>query len=326
MEKNLILNPGSSTILHVTTSTHSSRLDAALVSMVPSYSRNFFQHLIKDGLVQVNDKQITKASFIVQANDAISVSIPPKRCLAPENVIETVKTKNLAIDIVCEHEHFLIVYKPAGIMVHAPSERSDTVTLVDWLIVNYPDLLSVGHSDRPGIVHRIDMDTSGLLVVPRTPFAHAIFSQLFKNRTIHKTYLAVVEGNSPQCGTIDFAIGRSPQGNKMAVYQNYNLNGFSSHRPKARHAITHYTTKQYYENASLIEANIITGRTHQIRVHFSSIGHPIVGDTLYGHPSKLIQRQALHAYSVEFVFDGNKYSFCKEVPGDFQKLLNKLSV
>ena len=139
------------------------RLDAALAILLPSYSRSFFQHIIKEGYAALNGKQITKPSCPVKAMDTITITFPPKRALEPSAVVEMVKNKNLAIEVIHENEHFLIIYKPANIMVHAPSERSMAVTLVDWLLVNYPGISQVGYSDRPGIVHRIDKDTSGLL-------------------------------------------------------------------------------------------------------------------------------------------------------------------
>ena len=305
----------------------------ALTNLLPLYSRSFFQHIIKEGYASLNGKPITKSSCPVKAWDSITITFPPKRAIAPTAVAQMVKTKNLDIEVVHENEHFLIIYKPANIMVHAPSERSGAITLVDWLLVNYPGISQVGYSDRPGIVHRIDKDTSGLLVVPKTPYAHAAFSKLFKDRAIHKTYLAVVEGHPDPAGTIDIPIGRSPQGNKMAAFPEYKpytdsgapttLKSSRGSR-RIRHAITHYVVKQYFENNALIEATIVTGRTHQIRVHCTAIGHSIVGDPVYGKKSKFIKRQALHAYCLSFIFDGKEHTFCRELPDDFQELLAAL--
>jgi 23S rRNA pseudouridine1911/1915/1917 synthase len=310
-----------------------SRIDAALTALLPSYSRSFFQHIIKEGYLTLNGKQLAKPSYPVKSQDIMVITFPPKRAIAPTAVIEMVKNKNLDIETVYENDHFLIIYKPDNIMVHAPSERSMAVTLVDWLLVNYPDISHVGYSDRPGIVHRLDKDTSGLLVVPRTPYAHAAFSKMFQERTIHKTYLAVVEGLPDPTGTIDIPIGRSPQGNKMAAFPEYHSLTTSGaptrlQTPRAtrriRHAMTLYTVKQYFENNALIEATIVTGRTHQIRVHCAAIGHSIVGDPVYGKKSKFIKRQALHAYQLSFIFDGKEYNFSKEAPQDFQNLLTVL--
>lgn len=331
MENSTIISPGSVITIQIPEGPGFSRVDTAMTTLLPSYSRNFLQHIIKEGYATLNGKPILKPSYPVKAFDILTITFPPKRAIEPITVIEMVKNKNLDIEVVFDHEHFLIVYKPANIMVHAPSERSMAVTLVDWLLVNYPGISHVGYSDRPGIVHRIDKDTSGLLVVPRTPYAHATFSKMFQERAIHKTYLAVVEGHPNRIGTIDIPIGRSPQGNKMAAFPEYTSlidsgtckTGRRTRR--IRHAITHYTVKQYFEHNALIEATIVTGRTHQIRVHFASIGHSIVGDPIYGKKSKLIKRQALHAYKLSFAFSGKEYSFCKETPEDFQELLDSLS-
>ena len=335
MEIPTIIAPNSIITVQVPEGSSFARLDAALATLLPSYSRSFFQHIIKEGYTSLNGKPITKPSCPVKANDIITITFPPKRAIEPSAVVEMVKNKNLDIEVVHNHEHFLIIYKPANIMVHAPSERSTAITLVDWLLVNYPGISQVGYSDRPGIVHRIDKDTSGLLIVPRTPYAHAAFSRIFKDRTIHKTYLAVVEGHPEPSGTIDIPIGRSPQGNKMAAFPEYKSNTDSNNptslkagrgTKRIRHAITHYVVKQYFEHNALIEATIVTGRTHQIRVHCAAIDHSIVGDPVYGKKSKHIKRQALHAYSLSFNFDEKEYSFCKELPDDFQELLKALRI
>jgi 23S rRNA pseudouridine1911/1915/1917 synthase len=330
MEISTVIEPNSTLTLTVAEGMVPARLDAILVQLLPSYSRSFFHNMIKEGYVLLNDKKIVKPSWPTKPLDNIKINFPPKRVVETTAVIEMIKSKNLDIEVIYEHEHFLIVYKPANIMVHAPSERSSAITLVDWLLVHYPDISQVGYSDRPGIVHRIDKDTSGLLVVPKTPYAHAIFSKLFKDHAIHKRYLAVVEGNPDQDGTIDIPIGRSPQGNKMAAFPEYKMS-VNADNPivakslrcsrRIRYAITHYHVKEYFAHAALIEATIVTGRTHQIRVHCAAIGHAIVGDPVYGKKSKFIKRQALHAYSLSFNFNGQAYSFCKDAPQDFQDLL-----
>lgn len=309
------------------------RLDAILTLLLPSYSRNFFQNIIKEGLVLVNNKQICKPSFQVKSGNTITLTFPPKRVVESVDVEHALKSKNLDIDVIYCHEHFLMVYKPANVMVHAPTERSTAITLVDWLLVHYPDLKEIGYSDRPGIVHRLDKDTSGLLIVARTAHAHMVFSKLFKDRSIKKTYMAVVEGHPEKMGSIKVPIGRSPQGNKMAVFPEYahSITIDSNHplfakrsAPKVRHAITHYKVLKYFDSHALIQANIETGRTHQIRVHFASLGHSIVGDPIYGKKSKLIKRQALHASNLAFAFDGQEFSFSKDMPADMQELIEQL--
>ena len=181
MEISTTFLPNSVITIQVPEGSVFSRVDATLTALLPSYSRNFLQRLIKEGLATLNGKPLLKPSCPVKAADIITITFPPKRTIEPTAVVEMVKNKNLDIEVIYEHEHFLIIYKPANIMVHAPSTRSMAITLVDWLIVNYPDISHVGYSDRPGIVHRIDKDTSGLLVVPKTPYGHAIFSKLFQH-------------------------------------------------------------------------------------------------------------------------------------------------
>lgn len=333
MENTQAINPQSPISVKVPDNFDHIRLDAVLTLLLPSFSRNFFQTAIKEGYIQVNDKLVAKPSFHVKHGDNIIITFAPKRALEPVTIEQTLKSKNLNVEVIYEHEHFLIIYKPANIMVHAPSERSSAVTLVDWLLVNYPTIKEVGYNDRPGIVHRIDKDTSGLLIISRTAHAHAVFSKLFKNRQISKTYIAIVEGCPSVTGTIKLPIGRSPQGNKMAAFPEYahSIAIDSKHplfskrsAPKVRHAITHYKVLEFFSSHALIEAQIETGRTHQIRVHFASIGHSIVGDPIYGKKSKYIKRQALHAYRLSFIFDEKQFEFTKEIPEDMQDLIEQL--
>ena len=213
-----------------------------------------------------------------------------------------------------EDPDFYIIEKPAGLMVHRPSTSSVELTLIDWLVHQVPEIINIGHPERPGIVHRLDKNTTGLLIVPRTSRAHMLFSDLFKNRDIKKTYLAVVRGHPEKEGTIELPIGRDPiTRNKMTV------NGI-----EAREAVTRYKVLTYFENAALVEIYPVTGRTHQIRVHFKAIGHPLLGDQLYGTRSPLIKRHALHATQLTFDFKGKPYTFTSTPPQDFELLLSKL--
>ena len=221
--------------------------------------------------------------------------------------------KRLGVSLVAEHDDFLIVYKPAGLLVHAPSHNNSSVTLVDWLVHSFKELTTVGTSDRPGIVHRLDKDTSGLLIIPRTPQSLTAFAELFQARAIQKTYLAVVEGHPPLSGTLDAAIGRDPfHKHKMAAI------------PYGRPSLTHYKVIEYFPQCALVEAQLITGRTHQIRVHFSASGYPLLGDSVYGTAHPLIQRQALHAYQISFTYKEQNYSFCSELPDDMRALITAL--
>lgn len=323
----LSAKPGNVHSFNTAEDTEKMRIDLYLARQFPAFSRNFFQQLIEDRRISVNGSQLDKPSSIVKANDHIVITFPEQRTIEKSDVSLVLEEKKVDVEVVAEHEHFLIIYKPANFLVHAPSARSTAVTLVDWLIVHYPDISGVGYSDRPGIVHRIDKDTSGLLVVPKTAYAHNTFSKLFKNRAINKIYLAAVEGHPPAQGLIDLPIGRDPHApQKMAVFHKSPFLTGNLLRHKMRDAQTEFLVRTYFRNASLIEAHLITGRTHQIRVHCAAIGHPLIGDPVYGNKSKLIKRQALHAYRISFTFDGTNHVFSKEPPADFADLIQALSL
>lgn len=286
------------------------RLDLFLMRQLPAYSRNFFQKLIDAAQVSVNGKIVTKSSSLIKTGDNLTVHFPAVRALEARKEL----SKDLKVEVLFEHEHFLIVSKPADLIVHPPSNRHDGVTLVDWLITYFHELKDVGSSERPGIVHRLDKDTSGILIIPRTNYALAIFGDIFKDRRINKTYLAVVKGHPPLSGTIDFAIDRHPVERTKMTHESY----------RGRQALTHFKTLEYFDDAALVEVHPITGRTHQIRVHLAGLGYPIIGDAVYGSKSKLINRQALHAHHIAFTFEDHDYSFSKEIPDDFQKLIEIL--
>lgn len=318
--------PGSTHSFCIPDDTEKMRIDLYLARQFPAYSRNFFQQLIEDRRIAANNVPLEKPSFVIKAGDQVCITFPEQRIVDHKNLSLALEEKKVDVEVIAEHEHFLIIYKPANFLVHAPSARSSAVTLVDWLVVHYPDIASVGYTDRPGIVHRIDKDTTGILVVPRTPYAHNAFSKHFKNRSIKKLYLAVVEGHPPASGTIDFPIGRDPHApQKMTFFSRSGLEAGNASHIKKRDATTHYKVRTYFKDSALIEAHLITGRTHQIRVHCAAIGHPLVGDPVYGNKSKLIKRQALHAYSISFDFDGVEHTFCKEPPTDFADLINSLT-
>ncbi|MGB8467450.1 MAG: RluA family pseudouridine synthase [Candidatus Babeliales bacterium] len=287
------------------------RLDLFLTNQLNPYSRTFIQKLIKEKQVLVNGAP-AKSSGVVEPGAQVTVTIAPEKALydaefSPEQMSTL---KQLGVGIVHIEDDFLVINKPAGLMSHKPSPYCTTLTLIDWLAAYSQELLAVGHPERPGIVHRLDKDTSGLMLIARNNFAHHHLSNLFKSREIKKTYIAVVQGHPEATGTIDAAIGRNPiKRNQMTV------NGL-----KARVAQTLYKIVTYYDTYSVVEAYPQTGRTHQIRVHFSSIGHPIIGDPVYGTQSNTIARHALHASALSFTFNGRHYHFTCPLPADMAQL------
>lgn len=287
------------------------RLDKFLAAQFAKYSRSFFNRLIENGYVTVNGTTEHKSGVVVKEGDTVVVYFPSARqIIAKDLPIEP------PIKVVYECPEFLIVCKPAGLVVHAPSHLSTEPSLVDWLLIQYQDIKGVGYVDRPGIVHRLDKDTSGLIIIPRTNYAHGIFANLFRDRKVKKVYYAVVEGHPDKLGTIILPISRDPIARvKMSV---------RSRGTKQREAETRYEVVEYFDNAALVKVMPLTGRTHQIRVHFAAIGHPLIGDATYGHTSQFIHRHALHAQQVSFDFEGQPFTFEQEPPADFQNLLKRL--
>ncbi len=283
------------------------RIDRFLGEMFPEYSRTYFQTLITDGNITVNDTVISKSSHILSEQDEIAITFPPpkKFDLTPRKV---------DFEVVDIQEDFIIINKPAGLVVHHSKEVPDRVTLVHGLLYSFQELEAFSDTDRPGIVHRLDKNTSGLLIIARTVPAQIALSALFKERKIHKTYLAVVKGHPDREGTIEFSVGRHRTMRHKMSHQSYD----------GRDALSHYDVRAYYNDSSLVEVRPVTGRTHQIRVHLAAIGHGILGDALYGRGSKFIPRQALHAWKLSFTYKGHTYSYSQVPPEDFRTLLSRL--
>ena len=282
------------------------RLDKFLFSQFPEYSRTYFQELIDQGHVLVNNTA-SKSNYSIKKADQI-------------NVIFTIKQYNLApqpvvFDVIDEQDDFIVINKPAGLLVHQATTASDEVSLVNGLLHRYQDLQKFDDAQRPGIVHRLDKNTSGLIIVARNQQAHQELCKLFKYRKISKTYLAVVDQIPPLTGKIDLPIGRHPiERHKMGTF------GIDT-----KPALTHYKTLAQYADSALLAATIVTGRTHQIRVHFASQGHGLLGDATYGVASPLIKRQALHAWKMSFEYKEKQYSYICPVPADIRELLRQLS-
>lgn len=329
METKLLIKPNTTYELTVESHEADMRLDMFIVSRFSDWSRNFFQRLIEQKCVWINGQQAVKQGVRVKVNDRINIFSPAEKKRAFNALAESI-----SVSVLYEHEHFLIINKPAGLNVHPPRPQHEEPSLVDWLLYHYATIAEVGYNDRPGIVHRLDKDTSGIMIVARTAYAHAHFERQFRLRTIKKTYLAVTQGHPDQSGTIDLMIGRHPVERCKMIHVRPDNTAMSHDSTtgyqqvagvgKVRHAISHYRVLEYFEHTSLIEVKPVTGRTHQIRVHCAGIGHPLIGDLVYGVKTLLIGRQALHAFSLAFVFDGKEYQFNADLPPDFLKLLNQL--
>lgn len=305
--------PGKTIELVVSADDHRpERLDRFLAREFKDYSRTFFQALIHRGLVCLNGVIQNHASAVIRKGDTISFTVP-----VPEKTLhDPIQIRALPVEVVYEHEHFLIISKPAGLSTHRAGTRCADLTLADWIVCNYPALAEEfkDEPDRPGIVHRLDKDTSGLMIIARTRYAYKQFVDLFKSRGVHKTYNALVRGHPPAAGTIDFNIERHAT-----------IPTRMTHRiGSGREAVTHYRVLEYVNDSALLELTPLTGRTHQIRVHCAAIGNPIVGDTVYGTKSPLIRRQALHAAHLTFCFDGQSYEFRQPLPADLQEALKHM--
>jgi len=318
MEKIELLLPNSTYTFNVAEQETGLRLDVYLANRFPSYSRSFFNKLISRSFVLVNSEPALKKSITLKVNDKVAITFP----MLKKFNFDSKLVESLDVQIVHEHQHFLIINKPANLIVHSPNSSSESITLVDWLLAHFNDIKDVGYEDRPGIVHRIDKDTTGLLIIPRNNCAHAFFGNLFKERKIKKTYLAIVEGHPQREGIIDFPIMRHPYNKSRMVH--VSVSPYLNNSKQVRQALTNYKVLEYFDDCSLVEVYPFTGRTHQIRVHLAAIGCPIIGDQVYGTKSKLISRQALHACKLGFEYDGNSYNFFQDMPGDFKKILISL--
>ncbi|MCK9443508.1 MAG: RluA family pseudouridine synthase [Tissierellaceae bacterium] len=286
------------------------RLDVFLSKELDEVSRTYIQKLIKEKLVFVNNKT-RKSSHLVEEGDHIIVKFPKPKVLQ-------VLAEDIPLDIVYEDNDLVVVNKPQGLVVH-PAPGNYTGTLVNGLLFHIDKLSSINGIIRPGIVHRLDKDTSGLLIVAKSDKAHRILSELLKNKEINRTYLALVHGLIKQNeDTINLPIGRSSADRKkMAVtYKN------------SKEAITDYKVLSRYDNYSLIEVSLKTGRTHQIRVHMAHINHPIVGDPVYSRRKNEfgLDKQMLHAYKLGFLHPVSKdyLEFEIELPRYFKDILENI--
>lgn len=284
------------------------RLDREVQAHCPDLSRSRCARLIDEGWVRLNGAPAKPASP-VRPRDVIEVIVPPSTPL-------DVEPQAIPIAVVYQDAHMLVVDKPAGIAVHPGPGHPDR-TLVNALLALAPDLKGIGGVQRPGIVHRLDKDTSGLMVVAKTDRAHASLTQQLKERRVKKTYVALVSGSVAQAeGEVDAPIARHPRHRKrMAVVVG------------GRDAVTRYKVVHRYLGSTLVEAYPVTGRTHQIRVHFASLGHPLIGDKVYGKASALVDRHFLHAARLGFFLppeEAEWREFESPLPDDLQAALDML--
>jgi 23S rRNA pseudouridine1911/1915/1917 synthase len=277
------------------------RLDAFLVTHLPAHSRSQLQGFIESGHVMV-DGTAAKPALRVRRGQRIEVTVPPP---PPAGIAPEARP----LDVIFEDDQLLVINKPPGLTVHPGAGRPGG-TLANALLARVPEMAGVGSVLRPGIVHRLDKDTSGLLMVAKTPQAYRGLQSQVAARTVSRTYLALVHGVLPHDeGSIDAPIGRHPRHRtRMAVV------------PRGREAVTRYRVRQRFARYTLVEVQLVTGRTHQIRVHFAHLGHPVAGDPVYaGRPDDLaIGRQALHAFRLRFTHptSGRELGFEAAPPAD----------
>ena len=300
------------------------RLDAFLAAAYPGRSRSIWKRFIEDGRVAVDGRRAAKPGLALKPGMAIEATIPEA---PPSRLVG----EDIPIALIYEDEHLAVVMKPAGLVVH-PGHGARRGTLVHALLGQGVPLAPAGGAERPGIVHRLDKDTSGLLLIAKTDEAHRLLSAMFTRREIAKTYLALVWGRpQPPAGRIDDAIGRSRRDpTKMTV-----------RAPRSREATTIYRTQRTLPGVTLLEIDLVTGRTHQIRVHFAARRHPVIGDTRYGGaPWKALRdperravfasfrRLALHAAKLAFDHPVTRkpLSFTAKLPDDVAALVEALGL
>jgi 23S rRNA pseudouridine1911/1915/1917 synthase len=297
------------------------RLDRALTLLFPEESRSALARLVENGHVQIDTNEVRKTSHRVAAGQKVEVDFPPP---APSQMV----SQDLPLTILYEDADLVVIDKPAGLVVHPAAGHADS-TLVNALLFHVRDLSGVGGELRPGIVHRLDKDTSGVMVIAKNDEAHRALSAAWNSEHVRKEYVALVYGApDPDRGTIDAPIARDPHNRKrMAVVAG------------GRRAITDYETIERFRYVSLVRCRLRTGRTHQIRVHMKKLGHPIVGDPIYsgpqwrGIPDKRAQkvlsslkRQMLHAVSltIQHPRSGDRMTFEAPMPNDFTALIDHL--
>jgi 23S rRNA pseudouridine1911/1915/1917 synthase len=261
------------------------RVDQFLSSVYPEYSRSYYQKLIKDGFVLINDKKVKKPSSKVKINEIYTLLVPP-----PEEL--EIVPENIPLDIYFEDKDIAVIYKPPNMVVH-PSPGHISGTVVNAILYHFKNVSEFGGRERAGIVHRLDKDTAGLMVIAKSEFAHKELQKQFQDRIVEKKYKAVVSGIvKKDYGKIDFPIGRSIHNRKKMGLDATNL----------RDALTEYWVEERLEkhNLTVVDIKLHTGRTHQIRVHFSAIGHPLLNDKVYGFKKSSLKTKEAEELSSSF--------------------------
>ena len=289
------------------------RLDKFLVRSLPELSRTRLQSLIKDGAVSVDSLPVIKNGFVLEAGQQVSIHIPDAEPVE-------LQAESIPLNVVFENDDLVIINKPAGMVVH-PAPGHSSGTLVHAALGSFDDLQGIGGEIRPGIVHRLDKNTSGLIIIAKNDQSLRWLQDQFRLRKVEKIYLALVDGKPPTpTGRIEAAIARDPAHRKqMAVVS----------EGRGRSAVTEYKTLAQFPEHTLIEAHPFTGRTHQIRLHMAFLNCPIVGDVVYGHKknSVEIERHFLHAARISIILPGEKVSrtFTAELPQELKAVLDDLS-
>lgn len=283
------------------------RLDKYLIDKI-DVSRSKVQEMIKENLILVNGKK-PKNSYVLRLGDKVSI-------VGKLNIKTDIEPEKMKLDIIYEDDDLMVINKPSGMVVH-PGGGHYSGTLVNGLLYHTNNLSSNNGEERPGIVHRIDKDTSGLLVVAKNDNAHAFLADQLKDKTLNRIYVALVNGRiNHDTGTIDAPIGRDVNDRKKMCVTDEN----------SRDAITHFRVLERYKNASLIECKLETGRTHQIRVHMNYIKHPIINDPVYGNKKNVSEfGQMLHAKEIGFIHPTTKkhMTFKCDVPKEFTEILKE---
>lgn len=288
------------------------RLDHFLVGCLPEFSRSRLQRLIKSGQVTVNGKIAKKTGMKLEGEDSV-------RVVVPESVPSKLIPEDIPLDIIYEDQNMLVVNKPSGMVVH-PSAGHDRGTLVHAALGHILDIQGVGGEQRPGVVHRLDKNTSGIILLAKNDAAHIHLQAQFSSRKVEKNYIALVDGQPPTPeGRVEAPIGRDPaHRQRMAVVPAH----------KGKDAITEYTTLEKFSKHTLLDIHLITGRTHQIRVHMKFLDCPVAADTIYGlqNPSVPLTRHFLHAQRLSIhLLDGNKATtFEAPLPPELQEILDQL--